>query len=154
MYTVTAICDNIGIAKPTFYRLLRENTEFQSVVNADRKTKGNGFVYGETVFNWLNDRYGKSQKNNCDQPVEKIAPKNSEEIKILEQKVEELQRRLEAAEYEKKQLFESNCQLLMLLSQEKQEKQLLLPAPKMSLGQRIAKFIKKEAQSNGNSYKE
>lgn len=64
-------------------------------------------------------------------------------INALQAKIDALEAKLEAAEAERRELVAQNGNLLLLLSQEKQEKQLLLPAPKKTIGERIKSLFRK-----------
>lgn len=65
------------------------------------------------------------------------------QISALEAKIEALEKELASKEEERKELLKQNGALLLLLSQEKQEKALFLPAPKKSIGERIKGFFQK-----------
>ena len=69
-----------------------------------------------------------------------------DEISALNQKIDALQKALDDKEQERKALFVQNGQLLFLLSQEKQEKQALLPSPKKPILERIKRILKKDQQ--------
>ena len=60
-----------------------------------------------------------------------------QELERLKEKYAELQAELDKVEAERKQLLEQNGNLLLLLSQEKAEKQKLLPPPRKTIGERI-----------------
>jgi hypothetical protein len=72
--------------------------------------------------------------------------KNPLETKIeaLEAEILALKTQLEKAEGERADLINQNGNLLLLLSQEKAEKQLLLPGPKKSIGARIKGLFHKK----------
>lgn len=64
-------------------------------------------------------------------------------IDALEAEIEALRKRLDASEAEKKELLRQNGEVLLLLQMEKQEKQLLLPAPKKTLADRVKNLFHK-----------
>ncbi len=77
-------------------------------------------------------------------PADDVKP-TQEDKNALQAKIEALEAKLAEAEAERKELISQNSHLLLLLSQEKQEKQLLLPQPKKSLSTRLKSlFHKKE----------
>ena len=80
-----------------------------------------------------------SEKEADQIPIEALKTK----ISALEAKIEALEKELASKEEERKELLKQNGALLLLLSQEKQEKALFLPAPKKSIGERIKGFFQK-----------
>ena len=77
-------------------------------------------------------------------PADDVKP-TQEDKTALEAKIEALEAKLAEAEAERKELISQNSHLLLLLSQEKQEKQLLLPAPKKTIRERIKGLFSKKA---------
>lgn len=75
-------------------------------------------------------------------PADDVKP-TQEDKNALQAKIEALEAKLAEAEAERKELISQNSHLLLLLSQEKQEKQLLLPAPKKSIGERLKGLFRK-----------
>lgn len=76
-------------------------------------------------------------------PADDVKP-TQEDKNALQAKIEALEAKLAEAEAERKELISQNSHLLLLLSQEKQEKQLLLPAPKKSIRERIKGLFHKQ----------
>lgn len=156
MFDIKTLCQRSNISQQTFYRLSKENEEFRELVLAERKKRGNGFLYPDSVLQWLMNYYAISDDKPADEskptaetPVE--SPQSPSEpseavdrekpfldrINALEGEIRALEAKLEEKEQERKALFVQNNQLLYLLSQEKQEKQALLPAPRKPLLERI-----------------
>lgn len=165
MYNIKTLCEKANISQQTFYRLTRENEEFRALVEANKQKKGNGFRYNEAVLEWLCDYRGITQEQQPEQAPPTAAAENPVEasetpaeppvwadrekellnqIAALESEITRLTATLEDKEQERKALFLQNANLLMLLTQEKAEKQALLPPPqqpKLPLGQRIKAFF-------------
>ena len=157
MYNIKTLCEKANISQQTFYRLMREHEDFRDLVEKNKEKKGNGFRYSEAVLDWIRDYRGLEPEQ---QPTAAEAEKPSEapekpsepilnserekellsRIAALEAQINRLTADLDNKEQERKALFMQNANLLMLLTQEKAEKQALLPAPKppkQSLGQRL-----------------
>lgn len=64
------------------------------------------------------------------------------EIDTLHTEIDALRRQLEEKEEERKELIRQNGALILTLQQEKQEKQLFLPAPKKSIGDKLKGIFK------------
>ena len=164
MYNIKTLCEKANISQQTFYRLTRENEEFRALVEANKQKKGNGFRYTEAVLEWLCDYRGINQEQqeqpqpaaSTEKPLEATetpseppvwADREKEllrQIAALESEITRLTAALDDKEQERKALFLQNANLLMLLTQEKAEKQALLPPPqppKLPLGQRIKAFF-------------
>ena len=67
----------------------------------------------------------------------------AKEIDALKAEIDALKGQLEKAEGERAELIKQNGNLLLLLNQEKAEKQLLLPPSKKSIGERIKAIFRK-----------
>ena len=86
----------------------------------------------------------KATKNDSNEKLDQTSIEALKaQISALEAKIEALEKELASKEGERKELLNQNGALLLLLSQEKQEKALLLPAPKKSIGERIKGFFSK-----------
>lgn len=161
MYNIKTLCEKANISQQTFYRLIRENDDFRELVEKNKQKKGNGFRYSEAVLDWLRDYRGITPEQQptaaaTEQPIEAtetpseppVRPDREkellEQIATLEREINRLTAALDDKEQERKALFLQNANLLMLLTQEKAEKQALLPPPqppKLPLGQRIRSFF-------------
>lgn len=147
MYNIKSLCEKSNISQQTFYRLLRENKDFRELVENNKEKKGNGYRYTDTVLSWLLDYKGielspEEPATPTEMPPETILTDEREQIllnqiKALEAEIDGLKAMVEEKEQERKALFLQNANLLMLLTQEKQEKQALLPTPRPSIVQRI-----------------
>ncbi len=164
MLDVKSLCQKANISQQTFYRLIRENKEFSSLVENNRQKKGNGYKYDTPVLEWLYNYYDREQaeaeqEQATESPVEAPASPvegldGEERIKTLLEEntalhaqIDDLKQQLEDKEQERRALFAQNAQLILLLGQEKQEKQALLPAPRKPIGERIkALFSRKDKE--------
>ncbi len=170
MYNIKTLCEKANISQQTFYRLTRENEEFRELVEKNKQKKGNGFRYSEAVLAWLLDYRGIEPEQQPQQdpaaategkPIEASeqpseppvwADREKElltQIAALEREIARLTASLDDKEQERKALFLQNSNLLYLLTQEKNEKQALLPPPpqpKLPLGQRIRSFFGSKQQ--------
>lgn len=164
MYNIKILCEKANISQQTFYRLLRENDDFRELVEKNKQKKGNGFRYSEAVLAWLCDYRGVTPEPEQQQPTaaNPVPPVEAAEtpaeppvwadrekellnqIAALEREITRLTAALEDKEQERKALFLQNSNLLYLLTQEKTEKQALLPPPKQPkqpISQRIKAFF-------------
>lgn len=73
-----------------------------------------------------------------------IEEATAKEIDTLKAEIDALKRQLEQAEGERAELIKQNGNLLLLLNQEKAEKQLLLPKPKKSFSSRLKSLFRKK----------
>ncbi len=161
MFDVKTLCEKSNISQQTFYRLIRENNEFRTLVESNRQKKGNGYKYDSAVLEWLYTYYDigpadEQPKETPETPIEAPqSPSNGlegqeginpllAENEALKAQIEALKADLEAKEAERQMLFQQNAQLILLLGQEKQEKQALLPAPRKPIGERIRAFFSKK----------
>lgn len=166
MYDIKMLCQRSNISQQTFYRLIKENEEFRELVEKNRQKRGNSYHYPEEVLQWLLAYYSipsepteEKPSTKAETPVEasESPSKPSEtvdrekllldKINALEGEIKALEAKLEDKEQERKALFLQNSQLLFLLSQEKQEKQALLPAPKKPILERIKELFVKEKEN-------
>lgn len=163
MYDVKTLCQLSNISQQTFYRLIRENNEFRTLVESNRQKKGSGYKYDSAVLEWLYSFYDISpDATTGEAPLENAlegaeSPSNSleaeqrinsllEEIEGLKGQIDALTADLEKKEAERQMLFQQNAQLILLLGQEKQEKQALLPPPRKPIGERIKAFFSRKKE--------
>ena len=159
MLSIKDICQEANISQQTFYRLVRENPDFRTLVESGREKKGNGYKYDRAVLEWLYTYYdkepdaGEEETPSSPSILPSDASELQEQIKSLTEERDALKRNLDAlqAKYEKTEqerlaFFTQNAQLILLLGQEKQEKQALLPPPKKPFVERIKGIFKKEPQ--------
>ena len=70
MFDIKTLCQRSNISQQTFYRLSKENEEFRELVLAERKKRGNGFLYPDSVLQWLMNYYAISD----DKPADESKP--------------------------------------------------------------------------------
>lgn len=115
---------------------------------------GGSFIDGERTDDIiLNDAPGGTSTELPSEPQkhEETPPEAAEDkstITALQTKIEALEAQIEALEAERRELVKQNGNILLLLSQEKAEKALLLPAPKKSFGERIKALFHKDGSTN------
>lgn len=155
-YTVKELGKIIGRKPAMIYNYIKEDRSF---FYSHREMGTNGsYLYDDEVLERLKIKVGVSngvageiiEKENEISPQHTPAPSTESEEAIkkliseleeVKSKYEEIKLKLEQVEAERKQLLEQNGNLLLLLSQEKAEKQKLLPPPHRSIGERIRGFF-------------
>ena len=164
-YTINQLATTCKVSTQSIYKLLSKN---QPTVKQFSTKQGRKIYYGQEVLDLLLEHYGLHQEEGQTEDTSANAPKtlsnglaaevedNSTQSEIATLKaqiesqktqIEELTKQLAEKDAERKQLLEQNGQVLLLLSQERQERIKLLPAPKKSFGERLKGFFgKKEAE--------
>lgn len=79
----------------------------------------------------------------ADEPPEDQSEALRRKIDALEAEIEALRKQLDASEEERRELLRQNGAILLVLQQEKQEKQLFLPAPKKTLSEKVKALFHK-----------
>lgn len=156
------------VSKKTIYEYKKKNealfTENSTKVKAEGKTKPKT-MYSQAVLDLLLAQYGQGNDGTIvgasaggnatelpsePQKREETPPEAAEAaegykstINALQAKIEALEAQIEALGEERRELIKQNGNLLLLLSQEKQEKALLLPAPKKTIGERLKGIFSK-----------
>lgn len=165
-YTINQLATICKVSTQSIYKLLSKN---QPTVKQFSTKQGRKILYGQEVLDLLLDHYGLRQdegqtedtstnasKTLSDAPEAEVEDNSTQtkiaaleaQIESQKKQIEELQKQLADKEAERKQLLEQNGQVLLLLSQERQERIKLLPAPKKSFGERLKGFFgKKEAEN-------
>lgn len=156
MFGIKELCQQSNISQQTFYRLCRDSKEFRNLVETNREKKGNGYKYKEPVLSWLLDYYGiepsKTENKTASEPPETPSHASAgspcgidalTEINSLKAEIEALRASISEKEKEIEYLRTQNAQILCLFQMEKQEKALLLTAPKKSLVELIRKAFTK-----------
>lgn len=87
-----------------------------------------------------------SESLSTDKPHESQSDATQAEITALKAEISSLKKQLEEKELERKELIRQNGALILTLQQEKQEKQLFLPAPKKSFSDKVKSIFKGKAQ--------
>ena len=157
-YDIQDLSRLTNVSKATIYANIKKNQEFfkeNSRREKSENTKTKPKVkFNQVALDFLLSQYGKKEsaesmegpsnlsenasKNDSEKEADQILIKTLQaKIEALEAKIEALEKELASKEGERKELLNQNGALLLLLSQEKQEKALLLPAPKKSIGERI-----------------
>ena len=80
----------------------------------------------------------------ADEPPEAQPEALQRKIDALEAEIEALRKQLNASEEERRELLRQNGAILLVLQQEKQEKQLFLPAPRKALSERVKSLFHKD----------
>lgn len=168
-YDIQDLSNKCGISKASIYAFIKKNKDFfedNSIREKEKSTSTKPKVkYNQVALDFLLSHYGKKEsadsifsprlevasnlsenatKNDSAQEPDQIPIEALQtQINALEAKIEALEKELAAKEEERKELLNQNGALLLLLSQEKQEKALFLPAPKQSIGERIKRFFQK-----------
>lgn len=159
------------ISKATVYNFIKKNQDYikdnSTKIKTDSTKTKPKTMYSQGVLDLLLAQYGQGNNDTINNAVvggtstklssepqkrEETPPEAQEEgegykstISELETKIKALEAKIEALEEERREMVKQNGNLLLLLSQEKQEKALLLPAPKKTIGARL-----KELFSKGN----
>ena len=117
------------------YDYFKEDKEFYYSENHRIKDNKKGFIYDEEVLERLKNKLliengvGIEENKKEASNIPNISPRDEEtkaikeELEEMRNKYEELKARYEEVEAERKQLLEQNSNILLLLSQEKAEKQ-------------------------------
>ncbi len=155
------------ISNPTIYKIFKKNQDF--IADNSKKVKGKTkpmTLYSQAVLDLLLAQYGQGNDGTIvnasaggnatelpsePQKHEETPPEAAEDkstITALQTKIEALEAQIEALEAERRELLKQNGNILLLLSQEKAEKALLLPAPKKSFGERIKALFHKDGSTN------
>lgn len=175
MYSMKDLSSIIKITPQSIHSLIKHNQELSSIIKQHTERKGRNVFYDEVVLDWLRAYYGveaateepqAAASGDTENPTandvaagvvepeeeaipEQTAPddrdaiiaRQEEQITFLKAQVIELTN-------DKAYLREENARLLLILQEEKEEKRLLLPAPRKPIGERIRALFgaKKEAE--------
>ena len=172
-YTVDDLTTAFSISKQSVYNLISKNKEFitqnsirrqrkvyynQSVFNffseyyngpspveAENKASvGHSDIDGGEIENPAGEAINRAGETENDVLEASFAGEVAQgRIRELEAQILALKTELEAKEAERQELFKQNGLLMLLLQQEKQEKQIYLPAPKKTIGEKIRGLFKK-----------
>lgn len=155
-YTVKELGNIIGRKPAMIYNYFNEDRSF---FYSHREMGSNGgYVYDDEVLERLKIKVGVSNGvvgsiTEKEEPnIMELTPPHSvraneareNELNDLKIKYDELKETYEKVESERQELLKQNGNLLLLLSQEKAEKQMLLPAPRKSIREKIRSLFKKE----------
>jgi len=159
-YTMKQLCEIVDRTQSMLYNYIKTDKEYFE--SHRRKDSKKGFLYDEEALLRIKEKIGVlngvawGNPNEEDENIPLDTPPSSlpqeeetkQELERLKEKYAELQAELEKVEAERKQLLEQNGSLLLLLSQEKAEKQKLLPKPRKTIGERIRALFRKNRPSD------
>lgn len=169
-YTIKELTKEVDRTAATIYAFMRSNNDIQQFFYQHRQenTKG-GYIYDEEALNCLKKRFvasvegiGENFSDDANSPLLTALPIDDElrqmsqekerlsaELEEMKGKFEALQADFEKVEGERVELLRQNGlktdeinHLLLLLSQEKAEKQALLPPPRRTIGEKIKALFK------------
>ena len=157
-YTINDISATVKISKPSLYALIKKNGAF---IKDNSIRKQRKIYYNQAVMDFFVSYYSPdTEKKIPDEVIDTdagggIAEKSplessfkeeeqqaridalQVEIKALHAEIDTLRKQLDDKEEERKELLRQNGALILTISQLQTEKQLLLPAPKRSIGERV-----------------
>ena len=159
-YSLNAISTKCGVSVQSLYKLINKNKPFFTENSTRRKRT---VYYNQKVMDFFVSYYLPetsvesliNTKNTEDTEVQaEIRPSTEEPHKpqadaleaertALKAEIDALRKQLDDKEAERLEMFRQNSALLLMLQQEKQEKMLLLPQPRKSLGDKVKALFKK-----------
>lgn len=157
-YTIKELAAAIDRRPAMIYNYFNESDESKAFYYTHREArKKGGFLYDDEVLERLKKRVGVEDavgvgiKETEGKEVPIItAPTIDNDIQEKNEKIAELEKvngelrgEISRLMDENKELMRQNSTILYLLSQEKSEKQALLPPPRESIGKRIKSIFKK-----------
>ena len=163
-YTIKELGEIIERKPAMIYNYFNEDEEAKAFYYSHReKGKRGGFVYDDEVLERLKIKVGVSngvaggeiKKEDEENPniTRPLPPKADEELESVKAELEDIktkyadaQQTIVKLETELKEMRENNGNLLWLLTQEKLEKQKLLPQPRKTIGERIRGLFHKPPQ--------
>ena len=150
-YTINDISSTVKISKPSLYALIKKNSAF---IKDNSIRKQRKIYYNQAVMDFFVSYYSPDTEKKIPDEVidmdmaEEQAEKSLSEssyreeeqkarIDALHAEIDTLRKQLDDKEEERKELLRQNGALILTISQLQTEKQLLLPAPKRSIGERV-----------------
>ena len=165
-YKIQDLSQLSKISNQTIYKIFKKNQDF--IADNSKKVKGKTkpiTLYSQAVLDLLLAQYGQGNdesmgnasaggtttKLSSEPQKRKETPPEAAEaieeykttINALQTKIEALEAKIKALEEERRELVKQNGAILLVLAQEKQEKALLLPAPKKTIGERLKGIFSK-----------
>lgn len=136
-YTVEDISTICKRSKQAIYNLVKANREF---INNNSITYQRKKMYNQDALLFFTNYYQVEapEVDTLNETIKQEARSIEElqtEVKQLKEEVDTLKQLLEDKESERKELLQQNGALILTLQQEKQEKMLLLPAPRKTIGE-------------------
>ena len=166
-YTIKELGNIIGRKPAMIYNYFNEDEETKSFYYSHRvKGSNGGYLYDDEVLERLKIKLGVSNGEVVDDiikedeetplPSRPIQSKTDEELESVKAELEDIKVKYADAketilklETELKEMRENNGNLLWLLTQEKLEKQKLLPPPRKTIGEKIkALFTRKDTHES------
>lgn len=139
-YTISEISEKCNVSKQSIYNLINKNKDF---IQSHLKKEGRKIFYDDTVLQFFIEYYNESEhKEEINKEQNKEIENLKAKIKEAELEIEKLKKQLEESNEERKNLINQNGALILALTQEKQEKQLLLQAPKKTLKEKLQNLFK------------
>ena len=166
-YTIKELATSCQVSTQSIYNLKDKNKEF---FKQNSKRNQRTIYYNQAVLDFLLEYYhldngtsnaetliekklggghpSSDEENSSfstsfkDELTESRIKEYEDQIAALKAEVESLKTDLVAKEAERQELIKQNGILILTLSQEKQEKLLLLPAPKKTFSEKIKTFLK------------
>lgn len=139
-YNIGDLSTFTGKSKQTLYKLIKQNTTF---FDAHRQKEQQSVFFDDSAKEWFLNHY-KMEKDAGEKSVQEDENQGGTSSSILQKRIEELEaqvaeltEKLKVSEEERRELVKQNSLALLALQQEKQEKLLLLPAPKKTITERI-----------------
>ena len=137
-FSIAQIASKVRRSKQAIYKLISNNQELGKILPDNTITIGKGKQYSKAVLDWITEYYERiadSEGESQEAEEEARAGADHVEMALLRQEVEHLKEKLAMTEKmledvreEKRDLHKQNNGLVVLLAQEKKEKQLLLQA--------------------------
>lgn len=161
-YTIAQIASKVKRSKQAIYKLLSNNKDLESILPENTILVGRGKQYSKFILDWIKDYYSQiedtSNEKEAEEESTEATPKlDPVEVALLKQEIENLKEKLAIAEKlvedskaEKQELYQQNGALLLLLAQEKKEKQLFLEAPKEKTGFFSGLFGRRKKERDSN----
>lgn len=155
MYSMRDLSTILNKSPQALYKLIKQNQSLSTIINENSEKNGRFIKYGEPVLSWLVDYYGISlnQEGEKEAPEAPVIVPAVIDVKVYEDKINALESQIQALtaslgdkDKEISYFKEQNAQLLLLLQLEKQEKALLLSAPKKSIKDKIRTLFMKSKE--------
>ena len=152
-YTINDIKTATQVSLQSLYTLIKKN---QSFIKDNSIRKQRKIYYNQTAMDFFTSYYNAEQLPETPPEAEEHAEKEPSalfriealeaERDALQAEINALKKQLEAKEAERLELLRQNGALILTLQQEKQEKMLLLPAPKKSFSDKVKSIFKGKPQ--------
>ena len=140
-YTINQISSIVKVSKQSLYNLIKKN---QAFINENSRRIQRKVYYNQSALDFFVSYYnGESTPEMPQNAEEQVSLAEisidalKAEIDALKAEIDTLRKQLDAKEEERKELLRQNGALILTISQLQTEKQLLLPAPKRSIGERV-----------------